>query len=136
MISDVVKVAPFAVHATGESIDELVIDCGADDYSASYDFVVMNKSHGVASGVSFAYTVELVLGEKLPSGITVTLDGMSGQKMSDGLSYRFANADWYFGVNDTDEHQHTLVFVVDANNIALDVSISDIHINIIAEQID
>ena len=134
--SDIAYVAAFVVDAVGDSVDSLEIDGSSSKNTAAYDFTILNETNGVTSGVSMVYSVELVLSEELPEGIVVRIDGISGEKSDDGLSYVFSDDTWCFDAGSTEEHDHTLVFTADLSMISSSIDISDISINILAEQVD
>lgn len=134
--SDTAYVAAFVVDAVGDSVDSLEIDGSSSKNTAAYDFTIFNETNGVTSGVSMVYSVELVLSEELPEGIVVRIDGISGEKSDDGLSYVFSDDTWCFDAGSTEEHGHTLVFTADLSMISSSIDISDISINILAEQVD
>lgn len=132
--SDSARVAAFVVEATGKEKDTLTIDCGAGSTTATYTLTVKNNNASEkVSEVAISYDVVLALPEDLPNGLTVTLDGNTGTVSEKKIT--FANVGT-FAAGTSASKTHKLTVTANPNVVTNDITLDNISVNVIAEQID
>ena len=131
---DNAQVSTLIIDLKGGFSDNLAIDCGQENTTASYNFSVTNTKDGKTSELSFKYDVIVTLPKALPKGVSITADGTSGTVSSAGKKVTFTDVG-RFTAGDSQTHEHTLLFsVFDKGALLKDYVFSNISISVRAEQ--
>lgn len=101
--------------------------------TAGYSFSVTNSRGGTISQVALQYDVIVEVGEPLPAGVELRLDGKTGQLDPEGKTYTFVDVGT-FGAGNEDTHPHTLTFA--ATDVLDEVVSINVTVSVRAEQID
>lgn len=135
--SGIARVAAFGVSVWSDDSPNLVLDMSSgSDNAIVYAFNVSNESNGSVSDVAIQLRIHVSLPTALPDGIIMTLNGNAGTVSSDGREYVFSSDSWRFVPGVYEMQAFRLEFAGDADTIASSVSISDIDISVVAEQVD
>lgn len=114
----------------------LEIDCNTDVNTTTYNFWVKNEKDGKVMEVDAEYSVTVNLSAKLPTGVTMKLDGADGAVSNSGKTYTFTDSAWAFKAGVDESNEHSLVFTADPSAVVGNTTISDIIISVTIEQID
>ena len=127
------RVAAGAASAGAKTRSSLLeIDCNTNQHSASYDFIVSNSNGGKASQVALGYDVVVTLNQALPDGVSLTLDGRSGN--GSRKKYTFSNVGT-FRASTRDNNTHTLKFTANSSRL-FDAATIGVQISVHTYQID
>ena len=133
---DNANVAGGIIVVTSNSNTELIMEQPFDSSIVTQDFSfeVFNYSSNAISEVAIQYDVIVTLNEKLPDGVSLTMDGNDYSASDNNNKYTFSNAGTFeAGVQDS--NTHTLSFTGDYS-IINEQAERNITISIYAEQID
>ncbi len=130
--SSTARVARFVAGATQNTSNSLSIDATSGETSAEYMFSVFNNDGIHTSEVSQRYYVVLTVPSSLPSGVNITIDGISAS--ISGLTYTFSDDNWKLpaGISTAKEH----ILTVSAGGAAENYSASGIKVEVYFEQIN
>lgn len=130
---DNAQVSTLIIDLNGGVSDNLAIDCGQENTTASYNFSVTNTKDGKTSELSFKYDVIVTLPEALPKGVSITVDGTSGTVSSDGKKVTFTDVGRFAaGNSQTHEHKMYYVFLDEIQKVA---SVKNPHLDDTEEKI-
>ena len=131
---DNAQVSTLIIDLKGGFSDNLAIDCGQENTTASYNFSVTNTKDGKTSELSFKYDVIVTLPEAMPKGVSITADGISGTVSSAGKKVTFTDVG-RFAAGNSQTHEHTLLFsVVDKGALLKEYVFANTSISVRAEQ--
>lgn len=134
--SDNAQLAVFAVDASAVTAENLEINLETNNSTATYQFEVTNAKNGKVTKVDVAYSIQVTLSRRLPAGLTMALDGLSGTASGDGLTYTFTSPLWRFSAGSAGSITHNLVFTAQSASLTRDDSIPAIQVSVTAEQTD